>query len=156
MAKEEVRVLDMGCGTGLVGQYLKEDGFTNIDGQDASTEMLKKAEEKAAYKELDELFLGKPDSYPAKYHGLYDFITASGILADNHLDTSVFEEMLMSLKTGGYAIFTSRTEYLEAYDYMPYMNKLVTENRWKFIKSKAYIKYNNCQEGVGRFKPVES
>src|SRR5438105_4626610 len=33
-------VLDMGCGTGLVGQYLKEHGFTTIDGIDASSGMI--------------------------------------------------------------------------------------------------------------------
>jgi predicted TPR repeat methyltransferase len=34
--RTEVEVLDMGCGTGLVGQYLSEYGFTKIDGLDAS------------------------------------------------------------------------------------------------------------------------
>jgi len=146
----------MGCGTGLVGQYLKEAGFTNIHGQDASSKMLDVAKEKEAYADLNELFLGSPSTYPEKYHNKYDFITASGILADNHLDTSVFEEMLMSLKVGGICIFTSRTEYLEAYGYAPYMAKLVDEGRWKFVQKENYIKYNNLEEGVGRFKPTES
>jgi len=30
----------MACGTGLVGKYLSEKGFTNIYGVDASSEML--------------------------------------------------------------------------------------------------------------------
>jgi hypothetical protein len=42
-------------------------------------------------------------------------------LADNHLDNSVFEEMLLSLRNGGLAIFATRTEYLEKYGYGPYM-----------------------------------
>jgi len=154
--KVEVLVLDMGCGTGLVGQYLKEAGFTNIHGQDASAKMLEQAKDKEAYSDLQELFLGKPDTYPERYHNKYDFITASGILADNHLDTSVFEEMLLSLKQGGIAIFTSRTEYLEAYGYAPYMNKLEEDGKWKFVQKEPYIKYNNLNEGVGRFKPTES
>jgi len=33
----------MGCGTGLVGQYLKERGFKTIVGVDASKGMLDKA-----------------------------------------------------------------------------------------------------------------
>ena len=57
-------ILDMGCGTGLVGQYLKEKGFTNITGVDASSEMIVKSEEKKAYSELEELFLGQPDTFP--------------------------------------------------------------------------------------------
>ena len=99
----------MGCGTGLVGQYLKEAGFQNIVGVDASTGMLEKAKEKDAYVLLEELFLGQPATFPEKHHDRYDIITGSGILADNHLDTSVFEEMLLALKKGGFAVFTSRT-----------------------------------------------
>ena len=69
ISKEHTRILDMGCGTGLVGQYLKEKGFDNIDGQDASQGMLENAKKKGAYKELDKLFLGSPTTYPEKYHG---------------------------------------------------------------------------------------
>jgi len=36
----EVKILDMGCGTGLVGGYLYEDGFRNVVGIDASQGML--------------------------------------------------------------------------------------------------------------------
>jgi len=42
--KADVEILDMGCGTGLVGQYLYEDGFRQIVGLDASAGMLKEAE----------------------------------------------------------------------------------------------------------------
>ena len=48
----------MGCGTGLVGQYLKERGFLHVVGVDASPGMLEKAKEKDAYEALQELFLG--------------------------------------------------------------------------------------------------
>ena len=85
----------MGCGTGLVGQYLKERGFTKVVGVDASAGMLEKAKEKEAYYELKELFLGKPDTFPAEYHNRFDAITAAGILAEGHLDNNVFDEMLI-------------------------------------------------------------
>ena len=39
-------------------------GFKNIDGQDASIGMLRQATQKDAYTNLDELFLGSPDTYP--------------------------------------------------------------------------------------------
>lgn len=54
----------MGCGTGLVGQYLKERGFKSIVGVDASAGMLEKARTKESYSELHELFLGKPETFP--------------------------------------------------------------------------------------------
>ena len=98
---ESSAVLDMGCGTGLVGQYLKERGFKTIVGVDASSGMLEKAEKKGSYTDLVELFLGLPETFPEKFHNKFDYITASGILAEGHLDSKVFDEMLLALKTGG-------------------------------------------------------
>ena len=51
----------MGCGTGLGGMYLKERGFAEIVGIDASKGMLEEARMKESYKELDSVFLGQPD-----------------------------------------------------------------------------------------------
>lgn len=42
----------MGCGTGLVGQYLFERGFKNIVGVDASAGMIEKATLKGVYSEF--------------------------------------------------------------------------------------------------------
>ena len=111
-AAEASTVLDMGCGTGLVGQYLLERGFKNVVGVDASAGMLERAREKNSYTELHELFLGSPDTFPENLHNRFDVITASGILAEGHLDNKVFDEMLLALKTGGYAVFATRTMYL--------------------------------------------
>ena len=102
----------MGCGTGLVGQYLKERGFKTIIGVDASKGMLEKAAVKGSYSDLKELFLGLPDTFPADLHNRFEAVTASGILAEGHLDNKVFDEMLLALKQGGYAIFATRTMYL--------------------------------------------
>ena len=151
----DATIFDMGCGTGLVGKYLVELGFVNIHGVDASGGMLKEATGKNAYTLLEELFLGSPSTFPSKFHSSYDFITASGILADNHLDNSVFEEMLLALKVGGIAIFTTRTEYLTLYGYGPYLKKLVDEGKWKMVKNEAHFKYDKIEEAVGRFAKTE-
>jgi len=41
--KEQTSILDLGCGTGLIGKYLFEMGFTEIHGIDASSGMLREA-----------------------------------------------------------------------------------------------------------------
>ena len=60
----DAEVIDMGCGTGLAGHYLKEMGFKKIVGVDASKGMLDVAAQKNAYSELKELFLGSPTTFP--------------------------------------------------------------------------------------------
>lgn len=154
-ASAEKEIFDMGCGTGLVGQYLKERGFTKVVGVDASKGMLDKAKEKESYSELEELFLGKPDTFPTKYHNRFDAITAAGILAEGHLDNNVFDEMLLALKTGGYAVFATRTEYLTKYDYITKIKELETQGRWKLAKEITFDRYDKIEESVGRFSKVE-
>lgn len=46
----DVRILDLGCGTGLVGEQLYNMGYKNIDGIDFSDELLKVAESKKVYR----------------------------------------------------------------------------------------------------------
>ena len=154
--KEEVDIIDLGCGTGLVGKYLLEDGFKKCVGLDASRGMLNEAEKRNLYTEYIELFLGKPETYPDSLKNKFDFTTSSGILADNHLDCSVFEEMLLSLRNGGIAIFATRTEYLEKYQYGPYMKKLEDEGKWKFVKEITFNRYDQLESAVGRFSKTEA
>jgi predicted TPR repeat methyltransferase len=149
------QVLDMGCGTGLVGQYLKERGFLNVVGVDASKGMLDKATEKRVYSELVELFLGKPETFPKELRNRFDAITASGILAEGHLDNSIFDEMMLSLKTGGFAVFATRTMYLTQYDYASKIEALTTTGIWKLIKEITFDRYDQLEVEVGRFKKVE-
>ena len=112
------------------------ENFKQFVGLDASEGMLELFEQTKSgiCKELVKLFLGLKSGF--------DAVTGSGILADNYLDCSVFEEMLMCLKTGGIACFATRTEYLEKYAYAPYMKKLEDEGRWKLVKNIKFGRYD--------------
>jgi SAM-dependent methyltransferase len=63
-------VLDVGCGTGVVGVALQHGGFSVIDGIDISAQMLDKAKEKAGsdgiavYRSLIQADLTKPLDIP--------------------------------------------------------------------------------------------
>ena len=52
-----LKVLDFGCGTGLVGQNLHENGFRKISGIDASQGMLNQAKGKGVYEHLEKVLL---------------------------------------------------------------------------------------------------
>lgn len=73
------RVLDLACGTGRVGAWLKAKGVKRIDGLDLTPQMLAQAQDKGVYESLslgDVAATGLPDQ-------TYDLITQS--LADEHL-----------------------------------------------------------------------
>ena len=98
--KSDARILDFGCGTGLVGEELVKAGFDqkNILGIDASQGMLDVTAKKNCYSELIHMFLGQPATFREDLFNKFDVVTAAGILAEGHLMSEVFDEMLHALK----------------------------------------------------------
>ncbi|MPY80373.1 MAG: methyltransferase domain-containing protein [Actinophytocola sp.] len=77
--KSATRALDLGCGTGRTGAWLRDNGVTAIDGVDVTPQMLTLAEQRGAHDRLieaDVTATGLPDD-------TYDLLTAS--LIDEHL-----------------------------------------------------------------------
>ena len=82
---KDCKIMEFGCGTGLFGEALSEKGYKNVDGLDGSVEMLNRAKDKAVYNHLAELYLGIPDKFPEKYHGVYDIVAAMSCLGPQHI-----------------------------------------------------------------------
>ena len=72
--------VDLGCGTGRTGQWLRAHGASAIDGVDLTPAMLVLAGERAIYRRLVEADLGATD-LPA---AAYDLVSCC--LVDEHLD----------------------------------------------------------------------
>jgi len=70
--------------------------------------MLEQAREKNIYTELEKVFLGDADEFPQHLRNRFDVLGCTGLLAEGHLTATCFDEMLLALKTGGYAIFSTR------------------------------------------------
>lgn len=126
--RSNLEVLDMGCGTGLVGQEMQACGFSQIIGVDASKAMCDQAAAKnngKAYAELRELFLGRPETFPDDLKNRFDIVTGASILAQGHLDKKVFDEMIMATKgKGSYVIITTRDSYMKDYGYQKKVDEL--------------------------------
>jgi SAM-dependent methyltransferase len=93
-----VEILDVACGTGLVGAALSSFGFDRIDGVDLSQEMLAQAEAKGCYRSLVVADVGKPHYAPA--HS-YSVIVCAGAFTGGHLSGDVLENLLSALAPGG-------------------------------------------------------
>jgi predicted TPR repeat methyltransferase len=123
------RMLDLGCGTGMVAQAF-QDLAGEIDGIDLSPKMLEIAKAKGVYANLtlsDVLeFLNGPDVKPAGYE-----LIASGdtFIYIGKLD-GVFAAARRALTDGGLFVFS--VEHLEDGDY-----KLLPSSR--YAQSEAYI-----------------
>jgi len=146
--------VDFACGTGLVGEHLKSAGFNKIFGIDVSEKMLDIAKEKNIYTSLRQLELGQEDFYaefPALWRAKFDFVTASGLINNNHLDEKIFEQMLLGLKNHGIMIFAARYSYIGDYWYTAKLEEMEKLGRIRFLKSDSFFKYDQLNQCIGKF-----
>ena len=91
-SSKDIKIIDLGAGTGLVAVELKKHGFTNIDGLDMSPEMLKKAKEKDVYqKYICEALTEKRLDIPT---GAYDVVLSVGAVTCGYIKSNAFDEIL--------------------------------------------------------------
>lgn len=95
-------VLDLGCGTGLVGERLRQH-CAWLDGVDLSSGMLEKARAKKIY---DGLFQGDVAAFLYDPPRLYDWIVAGDVLNYVGALDQVMTGLGMALHSGGRAVFT--------------------------------------------------
>ncbi|XP_025095587.1 uncharacterized protein LOC112564756 [Pomacea canaliculata] len=67
--RRDIRILDVGAGTGLVGERLRNLGFERVDSLDPSAEMLRSAAKKGVYERLiHSFFTNNPSKILMKTH----------------------------------------------------------------------------------------
>ena len=96
-----MKILDVGAGTGLVGENLRGRGYTHIDALDISQEMLDVTKEKDIYSKLICAALGdEPVSEIAT--GEYDGLISSGAFTEGHIGPGGFREVVRQVKPGNH------------------------------------------------------
>ena len=97
-----IDILDVGCGTGLVGHHLRLAGFSHYDGCDISGEMMRHAA-KRGYRNLETITVGKPLPFADNQ---FDATLCVGVFTHGHLGPEGFDEMLRVSKPAGLICFT--------------------------------------------------
>jgi len=122
-------ILDVACGTGLVGVFLHQHGFDNLSALDFSSEMLEKARARGVYQSFWEMDLSQPLSLPDQS---YDAITAVGIFTEGHAGPDCLPELCRVLKPAGLLALSLRQDlqsrYQTALQSLPW--KLCTEREF--------------------------
>lgn len=106
----EQKILDAGCGTGLVGQHLSEFGFTTIDGIDYSPDMLEQAAAKGCYSELMRADLNEPLEIP---DNAYTATACVGTFTAGHVAPDALHELVRVTRPTGSVCFTVRDSFWE-------------------------------------------
>lgn len=148
------RILDAGCGTGLVAESLKRMKYDNIDALDYSQEMLDEAEEKGVYKKLMQADLSKPLDIK---DDAYDGIVCAGTFTYGHVDAKGFDELIRITKPGGHICFTIRDGAYEDYGYRDHMIDLERSNAWELLSMEEadYLRNENVKCKLCTYKVMK-
>jgi len=118
------RVLDVGCGTGLVGQELRALGYQNVDGLDLSPEMLAVAAGKGVYGQVMEGDLTGRLAIP---EDAYDGIVCVGTFTHGHVGPDGLGELIRVVRSGGPIIFTVNDGVYDSHHYEAALTALEAE-----------------------------
>jgi predicted TPR repeat methyltransferase len=113
---KEIRIADIGAGTGLVGQELLNMGYSKVLALDYSPEMLAIAKAKGCYQELHCVDL--TDSLDTLHEnanlaaGCFDAAVSVGTFTPNHVGIEVLDTVIALVKAGGLLCLSLREDFV--------------------------------------------
>jgi len=128
------KILDAGCGTGLVGIELKKYGYLNIEGVDFSQSMLDLVPQ-GIYKKIEKIDLNKPLKFK---DNMYDVLMCVGTFTYGHVKPKTLDELIRITKNRGLICFTINEGIYEEYAFDKKIKELSDSKTWKvkeFFKS---------------------
>ena len=132
--KKNSRILDAGCGTGLVGIELKKYGYSNIEGVDFSQSMLDLVPQNI-YQKIEKIDLNKPLKFK---HNIYDVVMCVGTFTYGHVKPHALDEIIRITKNKGLVCFTINEGIYEEYGFDKKIKELTNNKLWnvkEFFKS---------------------
>ena len=101
--KNDVPVLDVGAGTGLIAEVMNKKNTIDIDAIDISPEMLESAKSKNCYNKLIEADLTENLDIDNNYYGA---IVSAGTFTHGHIGPNALDELLRVTKPSGLFVIT--------------------------------------------------
>jgi len=147
MTLQGMRVLDAGCGTGLVGALLKKSGAASLTGIDYSPGMLAKAEAKQVYDSLDKMDMNESLPLPSNS---FDATTCIGTFTATHVKPDAVKELVRVTRSGGALVFTVRDDYWQATNFVDLITELHVE-KLVFIEQIRLEPYIHSEGSECRF-----
>ena len=135
LQQRDLPIIDFGCGTGLVGEALREQGLVNVDGADISNGMLEQARTKQVYRKL--LCADLTARIPLE-DNCYGAGLCVGSLGAGHLGAQHVPEMLRPIKRGGLFVLTMNGTYYEAGGFEQAFRQMQDDGLWSIHKLEEF------------------
>lgn len=147
---KEVEVLDVACGTGIVGEEIRAAGYKNVDGLDPSQGYLNGAMDKGIFRKVYKAFIDPETPTPIEDDS-YDALLCCAGFFQGLISPLGFTELLRITKPGGVIAWNIATGYEEyGKDYARYdeiIMGLVRQRRWEFarpVKKHEKMCFTDC------------
>jgi len=144
---KNIKILDAGCGTGLVGAELKKYNYINIDGADLSKKLLDLVP-KGYYKKLIQTDLNKPINADDNTYG---GILCVGTFTYGHVKPHALDEFIRIAANKSLICFTINEGIYEEYGFDKKIKELSDKGCWsmkEFFKS-DYIASKDVNAWLG-------
>lgn len=145
----KLKVLDAGCGTGLVGLLLMRNLSSStyrveMDGLDISQGMLDTALKKGIYTKLEQADLSQPLEIP---DNLYDIIFCVGTLTQGHVGSNVINEFARVAKQDSLIVLTVMDSIYVSGGYQKVVQHLQSSGLAEILKEEAIGFTEDSNEG---------
>ena len=135
--KKGIKILDFGCGTGLVGEELRKTNLIcSLHGVDISLNMINIALQKNCYNRIFNLDLNI-DELPDNIK--YDYIISSGVFVEGHVSFDIIPNLIKYLNSDGLLLLTVRDSYRN--QNIVSFNRNTIDNDKVLLKSITNINY---------------
>ncbi|CAG2246218.1 unnamed protein product [Mytilus edulis] len=141
--RDTIQLLDIGAGTGLVGEQLRKFGFSKIDALEPAGGMLASARNKNLYRNYHNHYLKKDTLIDA--NGLYDCVCTCGCLAPGHIPVDSLHDFLRFTKKSNWDLLNCI--FLKFVHIYIYCGVIPLFQRWDWF-SRARELYNNARDHI--------
>ena len=136
-------IIDVGCGTGLVGLQLNKLGYKNLDGVDISQKMIDIAIDRG----YGSLLLGNLNETLPVESNKYEAALCVGVFTHGHVGPNRLKELARIVKPGGVVCFTVNEDVYASFGFDDAIKSLELTGIWKVLElcKKDYMTKKNVK-----------
>ena len=142
LSDKKARILDAGCGTGLVGVELQRLDYIHVDGFDLSQEMAELATASGAYQQVTGNIdmMRAVEDFP---HREYDALLSIGVFTLGHVPPQALEVLVKLVRRDGLLVISTRSHYFEQTDYQKCVDALLSSGQLSQLQVVWDAPYNH-------------